>query len=143
MVFSWDFKLQNIRIPLDLNPKFANPKICDFWRVFFSSCKQKKKNNSPKSQKPQNPKILKSFAFPLKKKPQNLFWGGNFSHPFPHFNLFPNFFLELPKFSGFALPGGKEDFFKEKKNGKKIPNFCIFPLLRELGIFFYFSQAGS
>lgn len=78
-------------------------------------------------------------VFP-QRKPTRIYLG-SFAHPFPCINLFPNFFGPSQA-SGFALPGGKEDFLK-KKSGGKIPNFCIFPLLQELGIVFYFSQAGS
>lgn len=86
------------------------------------------------------PQILEFLQFFPKENPPGFIWG-SFSHPFPCINLFPNFFGPSQA-SGFALPGGKEDFLK-KKSGGKIPNFCIFPLLQELGIVFYFSQAGS
>lgn len=67
------------------------------------------------------------------------FWG--FSHPFPWINLFLNFFW-ASQASGFAVPGGKEDFLGEEK-WEKIPNFCIFPLPWEQGIFSIFPKLGA
>lgn len=122
------------------NSKF--PGILLFPVAFPTSSRKNK--NPPKSRELQNhgqknPNSGIPSVFP-QRKPTRIYLG-SFAHPFPCINLFPNFFGPSQA-SGFALPGGKEDFLK-KKSGGKIPNFCIFPLLQELGIVFYFSQAGS